>query len=321
MGCLSVRTHDIMDENFKDKVIKKIKDNLEANLVNQTSLNLDLDNIYKKYEKFNNKKDEAAIDSIINAYLELFINLTNINNEQDKADIKQLLFSIMNISSNNYFQFHLSIYRKLQCLNDYSNIKLIIERDSTLKGIMKRSRPLIIDIFENLKNQKIINISDLSHDNFKKACERRGIKMDNNQILNYYKLIIMKPKDPEVINQNIKIEFDKNKNLRNAIENNVNKIKSLIDEIIKMGIDYININLDVFVQMCKNNEIKLEDFEIENLFNLIQKNFFDFIRFIDRLDTTIVKYDENLEIKSFKLDVMARIDSQPLPVVSKLSQV
>ena len=104
---------------------------------------------------------------------------------------------------------------------------------------MKRSRPLIIDIFENLKNQKIINISDLSHDNFKKACERRGIKMDNNQILNYYKLIIMKPKDPEVINQNIKIEFDKNKNLRNAIENNVNKIKSLIDEIIKMGIDYI----------------------------------------------------------------------------------
>ena len=114
MGCLSVRTHDIMDENFKDNVIKKIKDNLEANLVNQTSLNLDLDNIYKKYEKFNNKKDEAAIDSIINAYLELFINLTNINNEQDKADIKQLLFSIMNISSNNYFYFHLTLYRKLQ---------------------------------------------------------------------------------------------------------------------------------------------------------------------------------------------------------------
>ena len=312
MGCLSVRTYDIVGENFTDKVIKKIKDNLEANLVNQTSLNLDLDNIYEKNKNFGNNKDEINIGNIINTYSNLLINLANISNEQDKADIKKLLFSIMNISSNNYFQFHLAIYRKLQCLNDYSNIKLIIERDSILKGIMKRSRPLIIDIFENLKKQKIINISDLSHDNFKKACERRGIKMDNNQILNYYKLIIMKPKDPEVINQN---------NLRNAIENNVNKIKSLIDEIIKMGIDYININLDVFVQMCKNNEIKLEDFEIENLFNLIQKNFFDFIRFIDRLDTTIVKYDENLEIKSFKLDVMARIDSQPLPVVSKLSQV
>ena len=204
MGCLSVRTHDIISENFTDKVIKKIKDNLEANLVNQTSLNLDLDNIYEKNKKFGNNKDEINIDNIINTYSNLLINLANISNEQDKADIKQLLFSIMNISSNNYFQFHLSIYRKLQCLNDYSNIKLIIERDSTLKGIMKRSRPLIIDIFENLKNQKIINISDLSHDNFKKACERRGIKMDNNQILNYYKLIIMKPKDPEVINQNIK---------------------------------------------------------------------------------------------------------------------
>ena len=43
---------------------------------------------------------------------------------------------------------------------------------------MKRSRPLIIDIFENLKKQKIINISDLSHDNFKIACERRGIKIN-----------------------------------------------------------------------------------------------------------------------------------------------
>ena len=319
MGCLSVRTHDIMDENFKDKVIKKIKDNLEANLVNQTSLNLDLDNIYKKYEKFNSKKDEAAIDSIINAYLELFINLTNINNEQDKADIKQLLFSIMNISSNNYFHFHLTLYRKLQCVNDYSNIKLIIDRDSPLKSIMKRSRPLLIDIIDNLKLKNIINISELSLENFQKSCQWRGIKMNENQILNYYKLLKMRPKDYEVINQNLKIEFDKNKNMRNIIEKNLNEIKGVMEEMIKLGSDYINIELDKFIQICRNKEVKLENVEIENLFNLIQKNFFDFIKFIDSFDIDYYKYDEELEIKSFKLDAIARIESQPLPLVMKLS--
>ena len=319
MGCLSVRTYDIVGENFTDKVIKKIKDNLEANLVNQTSLNLDLDNIYKKYEKFNNKKDEAAIDSIINAYLELFINLTNINNEQDKADIKQLLFSIMNISSNNYFYFQLTLYRKLQCVNDYSNIKLIIDRDSPLKSIMKRSRPLLIDIIDNLKLKNIINISELSLENFQKSCQWRGIKMNENQILNYYKLLKMRPKDYEVINQNLKIEFDKNKNMRNIIEKNLNEIKGVMEEMIKLGSDYINIELDKFIQICRNKEVKLENVEIENLFNLIQKNFFDFIKFIDSFDIDYYKYDEELEIKSFKLDAIARIESQPLPLVMKLS--
>jgi hypothetical protein len=66
----------------------------------------------------------------------------------------------------------------------------------------------------------------------------------------------------------------------------------------------------------------MEYFEIEELYNLIQKYYFDFISYVDNVGVSksIQKYDENLEIKSFKLDTMARIDSQPLPVVSKLSQ-
>ena len=96
MGYCSVRTRDTMDEIFTNKVVKNIKDNLEANLVDQSMFNLDLENIRKKYE---NKNDKITPENIINAYFELILNLTNIKNEPDKADIKDLLFSAMTLSS------------------------------------------------------------------------------------------------------------------------------------------------------------------------------------------------------------------------------
>ena len=319
MGCCAVRTNDIMDEAFSSKVIKTIKDNLEANLVNQSMLNMDLDN---KRKKFENKNDKITTDDIIRSYLELILNLTNIKNDQDKADIKDLLFSAMNMSSNNFFSFHVMIYRKLQCLNDYANIKSVIERDLSLKNSMKRCRPLLIEVFDMLKLQQIINISQLTENNFKKLCQRRGIKMTENQIHNYYKVLIQKPKDYEALSDNLRKELDKNKNLKNNIEKNVNEIRALMEEFIKEGINYVNIDFDKFREMCKNKEVKMEYFEIEELYNLIQKYYFDFISYVDNvgINKGIQKYDENLEIKSFKLDTMARIDSQPLPVVSKLSQ-
>ena len=317
MGCCSVRTRDTMDEIFTNKVVKNIKDNLEANLVNQSMFNLDLENIRKKYE---NNNDKITPENIISAYLELIINLANIKNEQDKADIKDLLFSAMTLSSKNFFSFHAMLYRKLQGINNYMNIKSIIERDLSLKNSMKRCRPLLIEVFDILKQQKIINISDLSQESFKKACQRRGIKMTENQIQNYYKVLILKPKDYEAISDKVKKEFEKQKELKNNIEKNGNEIKNLLEEIIKAG-NYVDIDFDKFREMCKNNLVNLEYFEIEELYNLMQKNYFDFISFIDNIGVSNKKYDENLEIKAFKLDTMARIDSQPLPIVSKLSQV
>lgn len=317
MGCFSTKTNDTKDEAFTNKIVKIIKDNLEANLVHQSMFNLDLDNIYKKYE---DKNDKITPENIIDAYLELILNLTNIKNEQDKADIKDLLVSAMKLSLNNFFLFHVMVYRKLQGINDYSNIKSIIECDLSLKNSMKRCGPLLFEVIDILKTQKIINISDLSLDNFKKACQRRGIKMTENQIHNFYRILIMKPRDYKAISDNIKKELEKQKDLKNNIEKYGNEIKNLLEEIINGEINYVNIDLDKFREMCKNNEVRLENFEIEEIYNLMQKNFFDFIRFIDNIGISIKKYDENLEIKVFKLDTMARIDSQPLPVVSKLSQ-
>jgi len=317
MGCCAVRTNDIMDEVFSNKVIKTIKDNLEANLVNQSMLNMDLEN---KRKKFENKNDKNTPENIIRAYLELILNLTNIKNDQDKADIKDLLFSAMNMSSNNFFSFHVMIYRKLQGLNDYANIKSIIERDLSLKNSMKRCRPLLVEVFDMLKLQQITNISQLTENNFKKLCQRRGIKMTENQIQNFYKVLIKRPKDYEAITDNLKKELDKNKNLKNNIEKNGNEIKNVMEELIKNGINYVNIDFDKFREICKNNEAKLEYFDVEELYNLIQKYYFDCISYIDNIGKPYIKYDENLEMKAFKLDTMARIDSQPLPVVSKLSQ-
>lgn len=317
MGCCTARTNDIMDENLIKKVLTIIKDNLEANLVNQSALNLDLDNMLKKFQKEDNKNTP---ENIIRAYLELLLNLTNIINDQDKADIKDFLFSAMTISSNNFFSFHIFVFRKLQILGDYSIIKAVIERDLSLKNCMKRCRPLLIEVFDNLKSQKIINVSQLTHEEFKNACKRRGVKMTDNQIQNYYKVLTMVPKGYDGISNNIKKELEKNRNLKSNLQQNVNGINNLVEEIIKGGSNYINIDFNKFRDMCKDNEIKLEYFEIEEIYNLMQKNYFEFIRFIDFICKSYQKYDETLEIKSFKLDTMARIDSQPLPVVTKLPQ-
>ena len=317
MGCCSARTNDIMDENFVNKVIKIIIDNLEANLVNQAAFNLDLDNMLKKYENYNSKNKP---EDIIRAYLELILNLTNITNDQYKADIKDFLFSSMNMSSNDFFSFHVLIYRKLQGINDYSITKAIIERDLSLKNSMKRCYPLLTEVFENLKSQKIINISQLSLDNLKKSFNRRGVKMTDNQLQNYHKILTMPPKNFDPITEKMKKDLEKHKNMKNNIEKNGNEIKSLMEEIIRGGTNYKNIDFEKFRDMCKSNDVKLEYFEIEEVYNLMQKNYFEFIAYIDNIGKPYHKYDESLEMKSFKLDTMARIDSQPLPVVNKLTK-
>jgi hypothetical protein len=91
--------------------------------------------------------------------------------------------------------------------------------------------------------------------------------------------------------------------------------------MVKEGINCENINFEKFNEMAKQNEIKLELQEIEEIYKLIQKNILEFISYIDYMVQTQNQetYDETLEIKATKLDIIARIESQPLPVVKKLS--
>ena len=292
MGC-NANTKDEMDVSITEQTIKNIKDNLEANLISQSSLNLELSNIYKKFDDKNNTPE----------------------------NIKALLLSLQNISFNNFYTFYITLYLKLQGLYDYTNIKSAIERDLSLKSIMKRNRQILSEVIDNLKSQKIINVSELSHDAFKKACERRGVKMNANQISGYYKLLNMKPKEYSAITENLRKEFVENKNMKNNIDKFGDEFKNLIDEVIKDGNSSENIDLEKFNNLAKQYEIKLESQEIEEIYNLFQNNFMEFICYIEYIIKIQNKenYDETLEIKATKLDTIARIESQPLPVVKKLS--
>ena len=312
MGC-EAKTKDILEDSSTEKILKNIHDNLEANLVNQSTLNLELINIYKKYGNKNNTSE-----NIIRAYCELLLNLTNISNNKEKAEIKDLLFSFMNISSKHFFQFYIHLYRKLQGMKDYSNIKTEIEKDVSIKNCIKHSHQILMEVFDILKLQKIIFISQLSSDKFKKAIERRGVKMKPNQISAYYKLLVMKPKDYSAINDNIRKELVEHKNLKKNIEKNGGEIKNLLEDIIKEGINYENIDLENFKEMSKKFNVKLEFIELEEIYNLMQKNYLDFICLVDYLNKENEQYNETLVIKATKLDIIARIESQPLPVVKKL---
>ena len=312
MGC-EAKTKDILEDSLTEKILKNIHDNLEANLVNQSTLNLELKNIYKK---FGNKSNTP--ENIIRAYCELLLNLTKISNDQEKAEIKDLLFSFMNVSYNHFFQFYILLYRKLQGMKDYSNIKTEIENDASIKNCIKRSHEILKEVFDILKQQKIIYISQLTSDKFKKAVERRGVKMKPNQITAYYKLLVMKPKDYSAINDSIRKELVEHKNMKKNIEKYGEEINNLLENIIKERIDYENIDLESFNEMAKKFDVELEYFELEEIYILMQKNYLDFICLVDYLIKENVKYDESLEIKATKLDIIARIESQPLPVVKKL---
>ena len=312
MGC-EAKTKDILEDSLTEKILQNIHNNLEANLVNQSTLNLELINIYKKFGNKNNTPE-----NIIRAYCELLINLTKISSDQEKAEIKDLLFSFMNVSSNHFFQFYVILYRKLQGMKDYSNIKTEIENDTSIKNCIKRSHEILMEVFDTLKRHKIIYISQLSNDKFKKAVERRGVKMKPNQITAYYKLLVMKPKEYSAINDIIRKELVEHKNMKKNIEKYGGEFKNLLENIIKERIDYENIDLESFNEMAKKFDVKLEYFELEEIYMLTQKNYLDFICLVDYLNKENVKYNETLEIKATKLDIIARIESQPLPVVKKL---
>ena len=315
MGC-NANTKDAMNESLCEQIIKNIKDNLEANLISQFTFNLELNNIYKKTDDKNNTPE-----NIIQAYCDMLFNIANISKEKEKGKIKDLLLSLKNISFNNFYTFYIILYRKLQGLKDYTNIKSIIDDDLILKNCMKNNRQLLSKVIDNLKDQKIINVSQLSEDVFKKTCDKKGVKMNSNQISSYYKILIMKPNEYNGISENMKKEFNENKNLQQNIDKYETEFKNLIDQMVKEGINCENINFEKFNEMAKQNEIKLEPQEIEEIYKLIQKNILEFISYIDYMVQTQNKetYDETLEIKATKLDIIARIESQPLPVVKKLS--
>ena len=189
MGCSS---NDTVEENpLSEDVIQYIKNNLEGNLVKQTSLNAELNNVKIKFDN----NIEATPEQVVNEYSNLLINLTNTKTEKESNDIKELLTTAMKIVKNNYSSFYVLLFEKLQGLNDYSNIKASIDKDKELKDAINENNDLLIKVFEELEAMGITDISELQFDKFKELCQKYGVKMTDEQLKNYLKLFEEDPED------------------------------------------------------------------------------------------------------------------------------
>ena len=219
MGCSS---NDTVEENpLSEDVIQYIKNNLEGNLVKQTSLNAELNNVKIKFDN----NIEATPEQVVNEYSNLLINLTNTKTEKESNDIKELLTTAMKIVKNNYSSFYVLLFEKLQGLNDYSNIKASIDKDKELKDAINENNDLLIKVFEELEAMGITDISELQFDKFKELCQKYGVKMTDEQLKNYLKLFEEDPEDGLDVSQDIKQKLDGNPHLVELIEVNIMVLK------------------------------------------------------------------------------------------------
>ena len=316
MGCCSGDGEEVMEDPLSNEIIEYIRDRLEANLVKQTTLNAELNNIYKKIQDNKN----ITPDEVIKEYGDLLITLTNTTTEKESNDIKTLLQDAMKLVNNNYSSFHIIIFEKLQGLKDYSNIKEILDKNPSLKKAIKDNSALLDEVFKDLKEQGITDISALTFEKFKEVCTKHGVKMTDEELKEYYKLLTTKPRDGIDISADIKNALNANPNLRQAVEKNKNGFFKLINKINKEGIDVTKLSLEEFKKLCKECGIKLSDKEMEELYNLIQSNYLGFINYMYRMYGNKTIKEDNLMRKANKINTLASVDLQTLPVAQKLDR-
>ena len=316
MGCCSGDGEEVMEDPLSNEIIEYIRDRLEANLVKQTTLNAELNNIYKKIQDNKN----ITPDEVIKEYGDLLITLTNTTTEKESNDIKTLLQDAMKLVNNNYSSFHIIIFEKLQGLKDYSNIKEILDKNPSLKKAIKDNSALLDEVFKDLKEQGITDISALTFEKFKEVCTKHGVKMTDEELKEYYKLLTTKPRDGIDISADIKNALNANPNLRQAIEKNKNGFFKLINKINKEGIDVTKLSLEEFKKLCKECGIKLSEKEMEELYNLIQSNYLGFINYMYRMYGNKTIKEDNLMKKANKINTLASVDLQTLPVAQKLDR-
>ena len=172
MGCCCGKD-EVEEDPLSQATIEYIRDNLEANLVKQSTLNAELNNCYKQFEG----KDNTTPEEVVKAYSDLLIKLTNTTTEKESNDIRELLSNAMKLVNNNYSSFHTIVFEKLQGLKDYTNIKEKLDKDSLLKKAIKDNEELLKAVFQDLKEQGITDISQLTFEKFKETCQKHGVQM------------------------------------------------------------------------------------------------------------------------------------------------
>ena len=316
MGCSNNNSLEEKEDPLSEKLIEYIKNKLEGNLVKQTTLNAELNFIKIKYE--NNK--EATSDQVVNEYSDLLINLTNTKTEKESNDIKELLTTAMKIVNNNYSSFYVLLFEKLQGLGDYSKLKSKIDKDKELKDAINENDELLIKVFEELEEQGITDLSELPFEKFKELCQKHGVKMTDEQLKNYLKLLEEDPEDDLDISEDIKQKLEGNTHLIEIIEVNIIVLKKEMQKINREGINVSTLTLEDYKKICKESGVKLTDKEIEEIFILIQINYVGLLCYMDKVEKKKKKKKDSLLSRARRINCLAKIDLQILPVASRLER-
>ena len=316
MGCSNNNSVDEKEDPLSEKLIEYIKNKLEGNLVKQTTLNAELNFIKIKYE--NNK--ETTSDQVVKEYSDLLINLTNTKTEKESNDIKELLTTAMKIVNNNYSSFYVLLFEKLQGLGDYSKLKSKIDKDKELKDAINENDELLIKVFEELEEQGITDISELPFEKFKELCQKHGVKMTDEQLKNYLKLLEEDPEEDLDISDDIKQKLEGNTHLIEIIEVNIIVLKKGIRKINREGINVSTLTLEDYKKLCKESGVKLTDKEIEEIFILIQINYVGLLCYMDKVEKKKKKKKDSLLSRARRINCLAKIDLQILPVASRLER-
>ena len=316
MGCLGDKEEKEEEDPLSEKVFEYIRNNLEGNLVKQTTLNAELNSIKMKYEN----NSEATPEQVVKEYSELLIRLTNTKTEKESNDIRGLLINEIKLVNNNYTSFYIQLLEKLQGLNDYSSIKNSLDKDKELKDAINENEEALIKVFEELESHGITEMSELPFEKFKELCQKHGVKMTDEQLKKYLKLLGEDPEDDLDISEDIKQKLEGNPELIALIEVNVIVLKKKMQKINREGINVSTLTLEDYKKLCKESGVKLKEKEIEEIFVLIQINFVGFLCYMDKVEKKKKKKKESLLSRARKLHSLAKIDLQILPVASKLER-
>ena len=326
MGCCN-KSEGVLEDPLSKEVIEYIRSNLEGNLVKQSTLNAELNNTYKKFEE----NPESTPEEVIKDYRDLLIKLTNTKPEQEKEcnDIRELLTNAMKVVKNDIPSFHNLILEKLKGIRDYSNLKLTLDKNPSLKEKIVKNHHLFVKIFEELKKQGITKISQCDFEKFKDLCIKNGVDMTEDELKQYYEMLKCGHKKKVDISK-IKELLDQkeNENLKNSIVRSKNNFNTLIIKLDASGcseskgtyVAYMSrMSFEDFKKLCEESGIELEESELREVYGLIKNDYVAFINYIKHFFDPDDEEDDLLK-KANLIYNLCKIDLQALPVAPKLER-
>ena len=315
------------------EVLDDIRDQLEANLIPQSTLNAELEN----WIKLIREKGETDPQKIVAAFEEFLVNLLFVKLKNENKDVKELLLKLIEYTKGNCESFYLIIFVKFQGLRDYSEVRQRMSTNaisssssssvnvkysvsySFRETIIKNNDALLV-VFVELKKENIVSISQLIFERFEELCKKYGVTMNEEELKTYYDLLKASPKEGDEFYKDIKNNLDNNVLLKNLIKKNKNTINKMINKVYKEGIDVSKYTYEEFQKVCKECGIDLDEKSLKEFYDIVQPNFPAFISYMNNCINGNKDDIDNLIRRANKLYILANIELQPLPIAQKLEK-